>query len=246
MQALTDIARGPGYLWQGFALIREPGLRGVVALPLAINVVLIVGLLWLFGSQWAIWLDAWLAGLPGWLAWLEAVLWWLGFLLAILLFCYAFTLLANLVAGPFNGLLSARVERHLTGREPETGLTLWGEIADGAVGEIKRLSYYLGRALLLGLVSLVLMAIPGLGALVPPLWFAFGAYMLAFEYLDAPMGNRGLPFPVKRRKLGERRWLNLGFGGAVTLVTALPLVNLVVMPAAVAGATALWLKEMEQ
>lgn len=242
---LGDIARGPGYLLQGFALIRQPGLRTVVALPLAINMVVIVGLLWLFGSQWSAWLDAWLAGLPGWLGWLEGLLWWLGFLLAILLFCYFFTLLANLIAGPFNGLLSARVERHLTGREPETGLTLWGEVADGALGELRRLTYYLGRALLLGVLSLVLLAIPGVNALVPLLWLAFGAYMLAFEYLDAPMGNRGLTFADKRRRLAERRWLNLGFGGAVTAATALPLVNLVVMPAAVAGATALWLAEME-
>ncbi|MES1944985.1 sulfate transport protein CysZ [Salinisphaera sp. PC39] len=245
MRPIGDMARGPAYLWQGFALIREPGLRSVVALPLAINVIVIAGLLWLFGSQWSVWLDAWLAGLPGWLAWLESVLWWLGFLLAILLFCYFFTLLANLIAGPFNGILSSRVERHLTGHEPETGMTLWGEIADGAVGEARRLLYYAGRALLLGLLSLVLLFIPVVNALVPILWFAFGAYMLAFEYLDAPMGNRGLPFAIKRRRLAERRWLGLGFGGTVTLITALPLINLVVMPAAVAGATALWLAEME-
>lgn len=246
MQAFSDIVRGPGYLWRGFALIREPGLRGVVALPLAIDAVLAIGLLWLFGSQWSTWLDAWLAGLPHWLAWLETLLWWLGFLLVVLLFCYAFTLLANLIAGPFNGLLSARVERHLTGRDPETGMSLLGEISDGATGELRRLGHYLWRALLLALVSLVLLFIPAVNALIPVLWFGFGAYMLAFEYLDAPMGNRGLSFAAKRRKLAERRWLNLGFGAAVTLVTAVPLLNLVVMPAAVAGATALWLAEMEK
>lgn len=242
----SDIARGPGYLLRGFALIRQPGLRAVVALPLAINVVVIVGLLWLFGDRWSVWLDAWLAGLPDWLAWLETLLWWSGFLLAVLLFCYVFTLLANLVAGPFNGLLSSRVERHLTGREPETGMSLAGELVDGVVGELRRLTYYLTRAALLGAVSLILFFIPVANALLPALWFAFGAYMLAFEYLDAPMGNRGLSFPDKRRRLAQRRSLNLGFGAAVTLATAVPVINLVVMPAAIAGATALWLEEMER
>lgn len=241
-----DIARGPNYLLRGFSLIREPGLRGVVALPLAINVIVVAGLLWLFGSQWSVWLDAWLAGLPEWLAWLETLLWWLGFLLAILLFCYAFTLLANLIAGPFNGLLSARVERHLTGHDPASGMTLLGEIADGTAGELRRLGFYLGRILLLGIASLILLFIPVVNGLLPLIWFAFGAYMLAFEYLDAPMGNRGLPFAEKRRLLAQRRSLNLGFGAAATLATALPLVNLVVMPAAVAGATVLWLEEMDQ
>lgn len=246
MSPIRDFGRGPGYLWRGFTLLREPRLRAFVAAPVAINVILIVALVWLLGNRLDVWLDAWLAGLPTWLAWLESVLWWLALLLGILLFCYFFTLLANLIASPFNGLLSARVERLLTGRDPESGMSAAGEIADALTGELRRLAYYLSRAAGLGLLSLVLLFVPLLNGLVPLLWFAFGAYMLAFEYLDNPMGNHGMAFAEKSRWLREHRWLGLGFGSAVTLITALPLVNLLVMPAAVAGATALWVERMQE
>lgn len=243
---ISDLALGPHYLLRGFSLIREPSLRAFVIAPVLVNILVIVGLLWLFGNRMEVWLDAWLAGLPGWLAWLETVLWWLALLLALLLFCYVFTLLANLIAGPFNGVLSSRVERLLTGRDPESGMSLAGEAGDAVLGELRRWSYYLTRAALLGLISLILLFIPLINGVIPLLWFAFGAFMLAFEYLDNPMGNRGMAFADKLTRLRGRRWLHLGFGGATTLVTMVPLANLIVMPAAVAGATALWVEQLEE
>lgn len=245
MSVLTDIARGPAFLWQGFSLIRQPGVRSFVLIPMLINVTLIVGLTWLFSNQLDTWITAWLGGLPSWLAWLETLLWWLGFLLGLLFFCYAFTLLANLIASPFNGILSARVEAHLTGKNPENHNSLWAEMALGLSAELRNLGYYLGRALLLGILSLVLLLIPGGAAIIPFVWFVFGAFMLSMEYLDHPMANRGMPFKAKLQQLRSRRGLSMGFGSAVTLLTAIPLANLIVMPAAVAGATALWLAEMD-
>lgn len=246
VNVVNDFSRGPGYLWQGLQLIREPGIRVFVIIPMLINIAVIVGLTWLFGNQLNAWLNAWLGGLPGWLHWLESLLWWLSFVLALLVFCYLFTLLANLIASPFNGYLSARVERHLLGSTPESGKSMWVEVLSDTVGELRKLVYFLSRALLLALLSLVLLFIPVVGSLVPVLWFTFGAFMLAMEYLDFPMANRGYSFKHKLLQLRKRRWLSLGFGSTVTLLTAIPLANLVVMPAAVAGATALWVAEMRE
>lgn len=246
VNSIGEFGRGPGYLWQGFKLIQEPGVRVFVIIPMLINVSVIVGLTWLFGSQLNAWLAAWLSGLPAWLHWLESLLWWLGFVLALLIFCYLFTLLANLIASPFNGYLSARVEQHLLGRQPESDKPIWAEILTDLSTELRKLAYYLWRALLLGLLSLILVFIPVIGGIVPVLWFAFGAYMLALEYLDFPMSNRGYDFKQKLQHMRKRSWLGLGFGSAVTLLTAVPLANLVVMPAAVAGATALWICEMRE
>lgn len=251
--SVSDFALGPRYLLRGFQLIREPNLRMFAIAPIAVNVVVIVGLLWLFGAQWADWLNVLLPenlSLPGWLQWLEtvldvveAILWLLGLLLVLLVFCYSFTLLANLIGGPFNGLLSARVERHLVGDEPDSGMNLAQEAGDAVLGECRLWLYYLKRALVLLLVTLALFFIPFINAVIPLLWFAFGAFMLSFEYMDNPMGNRGMAFRDKIACLRQRRWLYLGFGSAVTLVTMVPVVNLIVMPAAVAGATALWLEQ---
>ena len=75
------------------------------------------------------------------------------------------------------------------------------------------------------------------------MWLLFSAWMLALEYLDYPLSNHGRLFPHYRGALRQRRWLALGFGGAVLLLTLVPLLNFIVMPAAVAGATALAVKE---
>ncbi len=245
MNFFIQFASGPTYLARGFGLLQEPSLRRYVVIPILINVVLIVGLLSLAGWQLNDWLNAWLAGLPHWLAWLEDVLWWIVMALCTLAFCYVFTLLANLIASPFNGMLSARVELLVTGTAPESGMSLAGEMLDGVTGELRRLRYYLGRAALLGLISLVLLFIPVANLAIAPLWFIFGAFMLAFEYLDQPMANRGLSFDHKMVRMRAHRWQHLGFGSVVTLATAIPLANLVVMPAAVIGATLLYLETAE-
>lgn len=242
MNPISDLAAGTTYLARGFGMLGTPGLRHYVVGPIVINVILIAVLIGLFGWRLNDWLNAWLAVLPGWLSWLEDVLWWLAMLLATLIFCYGFTLLANLIASPFNGLLSARVETHVTGRAPESGLSLAGEMLEGVTGELRRLRYYAGRALLLALISVVLLFIPVANLAIGPLWFVFGALMLAFEYLDQPMANRGLAFDEKMRRLYARGWRHLGFGSVVTLATAIPLANLVVMPAAVIGATLLYIE----
>ncbi|HXG27644.1 MAG TPA: sulfate transporter CysZ [Nevskiales bacterium] len=234
--------QGPLYLARGFRLMWQPGVRRFVLIPLLINIAVVVALfLWLWPVLQAQ-VAAWLGLLPGWLSWLEFLVWPLLWLLAFLLFCFALSILANLAGAPFNGFLAARVERLLTGRQPESGLSLWQETLLGLVTELRKLLLFACWALPLALLSLVLLFIPGLNALIPVLWLTFGAYMLALEYLDYPASNHGLSFAQKRAWLARHRWPGLGFGAVVTLATALPLANLLVMPAAVAGATAFWVE----
>ena len=66
--------------------------------------------------------------------------------------------------------------------------------------------------------------------------------MLALEYLDYPMGNHQIRFPEVRERARAERLNTLGFGGGVLLSSSVPLLNLFVMPAAVAGATVLYLR----
>jgi CysZ protein len=109
------------------------------------------------------------------------------------------------------------------------------------VSELRKLVYIV----LWGVPVLLLFAIPGLNLAAPVIWMLFGAWMLAISYLDYPMGNHGLTFPEQRRQLGQRRYLALGFGGAAMFALAIPLVNFLVIPAAVAGATILWVERLQ-
>ena len=64
-----------------------------------------------------------------------------------------------------------------------------------------------------------------------------------FRNLD---GAKLLHFAEQRKRLRPRRLLALGFGGASLLLTMIPVVNFIAMPASVAGATALWVRELKE
>ncbi len=227
---------GGSYLLRGLGLITQPGVRRFVAIPLAINILIFALLFWLATGYFTEWVDS-IAPQWEWFAWLSDLLWvvFAGMLLVVLFF--SFSLLANIIAAPFNGLLAEAVERKLTGREPPSGD--WGELLKQAPGmildELGKLGYYLLWFLLL----LILTFIPPISAAAPVIWPLFSAWMLAIQYCDYPLGNHELRGGEQRRILREQRWLSLGFGGATLLATLVPILNFLVMPTAVAGATAM-------
>ena len=72
------------------------------------------------------------------------------------------------------------------------------------------------------------------------LWFLLTAWMLAVQYADYPSDNHKVPFATMRDALKQRRLTSLGFGALISACTMIPLLNLVTMPVAVCGATAMW------
>lgn len=230
---------GAVYFLRGIRLAFAPGVRRFVVVPLAINVVLFGAVIYLGAGALGDLLDR---ALPAWLDWLAWLLLPIFLLVALVVVFFTFSLVGNFVAAPFNGLLAEAVERHLTGRSAadlgwrQLVTDLWKTV----VSELRKLAY----VALWGLPLLVLSFVPGVNVVAAPLWIVFSAWMLAIGFADYPMANHGLTFPEQRRRLAERRFLALGFGGAVMVALAVPLVNFFVIPSAVAGATALWVEEL--
>ncbi len=237
-----EFAAGAHCLLRGFGFLTRPGVRRHVIIPLLINVVVFACALAMAAHRFWSWLHRWTASLPGWLAWLAPLLWLVFALVAALALFYTFTLVANLIAAPFNSFLSARVEALLTGRRPESGRSLWQETAVAVRDELRRILYILWRAILIGLLGLLLLFVPLFDMLTPLLWFAFTAWMLATQYFDYPLSNHRVDFAAQRPLLKQQRARLFGFGTAAALCTLIPLVNFIIMPAAVAGATLLWVE----
>lgn len=234
---MGDFAAGVRYALAGFRLIGRPGVRLYVLVPLLLNTLFFAGII-VYGAGRLDDLSQWLAGQWAWLAWVAWLLWPLFFLVVLAVVFFCFSLFVNLIAAPFNGMLSAAVEAQLSGNAPEAGGGLAGlpaEIAASMGSEARKFLYFVVRALPLLLIFLV----PFLQAVAPVLWFLFAAWMMAVEYLDYPMGNRGMLFPAIRRALAGRSMLALGFGTGVLILTMIPVCNFIAMPVAVAGATAL-------
>lgn len=238
-----NLGSGGDYLRRGLQLLRHPALRNYVIVPLLINLCLFTVLTALGLEQFRTWIDRLLHALPDWLQFLRWVLWPLAVLLLLVVVMYTFSAIANLIASPFNGLLAERAEALLTGGGPpaEGGVLAALKDTPRALGkELRKLLYYLPRALAVLLLSLI----PLLYPVVPLLWFLLGAWMMALEYCDYPMDNHRYSLPQVRRELGRERLTSLGFGGAVMLGTMVPLLNLIIMPAAVCGATLYWVERL--
>jgi len=241
----SNFVQGIAYVFKGFELIMQPGLRLFLVIPVTVNILLFIGLIVWAKSLFAGWLAGMMAWLPEWLGFMEWFFWLIYALAIVLTIFYGFVSAANLLAAPFYGYLAELVEERL-GERSGTGNFSWREFAQLIPRTIKRefqkILYYLPRVLAL----LVLGLIPGVNAIAAVLWIIFSAWMMAIQYLDYPADNNGLAFKEMLRYLRENRAAAMGFGTLVFGLTLIPVINLVTFPAAVCGATAFWVSNKIQ
>jgi CysZ protein len=240
-----SIGGGAQYLIDGARMLKQPALIPFVIIPLLVNIVIFATLITLTIGAMSETLDYWIAKIPDWLSFLRALIWPLVALTLAIVTGYLFTLVAILIASPFNALLAEKAEELITGK-PVAGLegivqaiasfprALWRELV--------KIAYYLP----LVLVVFVLSLIPPVTTVAPVLWFLLAAWMMAVQYVDYPMDNHLLEFADVKQVLRERRLSSIGFGGLVALVSGIPILNFFVVPAAVCGATLFWCEELSR
>ncbi len=252
---LGDLTRGAGYLIKGGKLMLKPRLRQFVIAPLAINIVIFsLAIYWLVGlfSQslsefgnfanewtWVQWLTSF-AAIDYIMTGILSIIWLFFSLGTLLIVGYTFSLIANVIAAPFNGVLAENCEALIEGTPLDNQLNLKEIIAHTPriiAAEISKILYLVWWIPIL----LILSFIPVINVITPVLWFVFGAWMMALEYMDYPMGNHQFLFKSIRKNLKNKRVLALGFGGSIAALSSIPLINLFIMPAAVCGATSLWI-----
>ncbi len=235
------------YFFRGFSLIQTKGLKRFVLIPLAINLILFsVAFYFLFGEiNSAI---VWIVDLIpdwDWLSWLKSglsyIIWPIAVFTVLLVFGLVFGTFANWIAAPFNGLLSEKVEQHLTGENlGDTGvLDIVKDIPRTLGREITKLGYYLPRALLFLILFFIL---PVIGQVI---WFLFTAWMMSVQYCDYPFDNHKVPFSKMKRVLQTNKSTTFSFGITVTFFSLIPIVNFLVMTVAICGATALWVDKLK-
>ena len=218
-------------LAQGIGWLRHPQLRKYILIPLLINFLLFAGAFSLAAYFFADFLG-WL--IPAWLEWLQWLLWPLFGAIFILITFFSFTLVANLLASPFYDKLAWQTEVLITGtvpRPPEA--SFFKSIIREMSAELRRLGYFVIRLIPLGLLSII----PGVNLIAPFLWLLFNAWFLALEYTTYPLANHGLLFPEQRKILTQAKLGTLSLGGTIMLGIGIPLLNILVPPAAVIGAT---------
>ncbi len=239
-----DPVKAAQYLLRGFKLLPEPGIRPYVIIPLLLNITIFIILINYTVNKFSGWSDQLIAMIPEWLGFLSWILWPLFILLLLLIIIYSFTIVANFVASPFNGFLAEKIELHVSGQKIE-GNNDWRSIImlvpRSLMRELAKLMCYLPWAIGLGILTFI----PAINTAAPLLWFILGAWMMSVQYVDYPMDNHDISIADLKQKLRLRSLSSLGFGSAVMVATLIPLVNLVVIPAAICGATLFWLEELK-
>lgn len=237
----NELKTGFHYFVMGWHFITKKGLRRFVIMPIVLNTVLLCGLFWLFVSQISQAIDWMMSFIPDWLSFLSVILLMLSIVMILLLFYFIFTTLSGFIAAPFNGLLAEKVEKMLTGENINDDglLDIMKDVPRMLSREWQKLLYSLPKIIGLFLLSFI----PVIGqTIVPVLTFLFTCWMMAIQYCDYPFDNHKVSFDVMKNALGEQRTQSLTFGGLVTCCTFVPVINLVIMPVAVCGATVLWVE----
>ncbi|MBU2924566.1 sulfate transporter CysZ [Colwellia sp. 4_MG-2023] len=227
---------GAGYLFKGFELIRLKGIRRFVFIPLLVNLVLFSCAFYYIYRELEHYMQLMIGWLPSWLDWLSAVLWPLAVITVLIVFSFLFSTAANWLAAPFNGLLSEKIEHLLVGETgpSESMLTIVKDTPRALGREWTKLVYYIPRAIGFFVLMWIL---PVIGQVI---WFLFVAWMMAIQYKDYPFDNHKISFFDMKQALKKQQGLSYSFGITVTVFAMIPIVNLIIMPVAICGATALW------
>jgi len=227
---------GAGYLFKGFELIRLKGIRRFVLIPLLINLILFSSAFYFMFLELEHYMTLIMEWLPSWLNWLSTVLWPLAVITILVIFSFLFSTAANWLAAPFNGLLSEKIESILVGEVAPSGsmLAVVKDIPRTLGREWTKLVYYIPRAIGFFILMWIL---PVIGQII---WFLFVAWMMAVQYKDYPFDNHKISFAEMKKSLREHRGLSYSFGISVAIFAMIPIVNLIIMPVAICGATALW------
>lgn len=237
---------GMQFLLQGYRDLFHPRVRHYVYIPILINII-VFSILFYFAFQYTLSKLSFLtlANLPSWLAWLGSIVDVLHSIVVVLLFTLLFgifsflaTLCANLFAAPFNGLLCDTFSNVLGFHSPK--VSFFKLIRTTILRELRKASHTLPRALGVAILCLILHFIPPFNLLTPFIFYWFSAVTMAIQYCDYPADNFQVSFSDVLLKIKQNRSLHWGFGLSVALMSTIPIINFMVMPAAVLGATRLW------
>ena len=222
-------------------LLSHFGLVKYFLIPFAINVVIFGIGTYTFFEYYSEMLNAFVPSSEGWWALVYYPVAAILVLLFAIIMVFSFTVIGNLIASPFNTMLSQRTEEIVSGIKIDEKfslkLLLW-DTKDAITTELKKI----GLLILIQLALLLLWLVPVIGniayAIASPISVI---YFLCFEYMDFAMSRKRLPYSEKWKLIGDHKGSCLGMGFTFFLTTLVPVLNFFVMPLAVIGSTLMYL-----
>jgi CysZ protein len=230
-QGLKSLPRAVG------VLRRAPRILGWLLPPLLITLVLDVAAFYFaFG-----WLRDWIGSVmpsSGAMAWLKPGIDVLGAIAIVFVLGWSFAWLFLVLASPFQDFISAAVERETrgtVGAEPE-----------GFRGFLRSITKSALQAAVLAVATLLFLVVGLVPVIGPVLVFLWSASVLGYSFVAIPSGRVAQGLRKRLAFARQHRGAVLGLGTAITLVSMVPLVNVLCMPVFVVAGTLLFLDGSEQ
>jgi len=243
---VANFSRGFFAPFRSIRILRNnPRLLPYIIIPFLINLTVFSGAVYLgldfFGATVVEQLphgDAWYWAALYWLVWTLAVL-----VTAVLVF-FTFTVVGNLIASPFNDLLSERTEQALSGETNNEVFSISQFLSDSwrtVLMEAKKMSIFVVVMVLI----LPLNLLPGVGnGVYTVLAVGLTLFFLSFEYLGFVMVRKRKYFSEQKSYIFARKFLMLGFSCGVMTLLMIPFLQMLCIPLAVIGVTRLWCEEI--
>lgn len=224
----------------GHFLIAHPRLLVYVIIPFLINAFVFTGAVW-FGLDF--FNDTVLTLIPQGEAWYWVILYYFLWVLAVLatalLVFFSFAIIGNLIASPFNDLLSERTEELIAGRKNEETFRFGRFLRESlhiVLEEVIKMSIFLVGMLVLLLLNLL----PGFGtAIYTALSVLWTAIFLVVEYTGYVFQRKKLSFRDQRQFIRRNKSVSLGFGFGALCLLAVPFLQFFTIPLSVVGAVQL-------
>ena len=243
MHEQLSIISSPTLILEGLKLLWHRQIRWLVIIPLVINILLFVSATGVAIQWFSGWVGSIMSLVPDWLQWLVWIIWGLFAALALVIYAFTFTLVANLIGSPFYGLIAERVILMLGDNQTSVSTASMLKIAWASFArQLQLMAYLIPRSIAVGLLCLVISFIPLANIVVPAVAGCWAAWSLSLQYLDYPADIEQVGFGELRQRAGAQRWQSLGFGFSALAASAIPLLNLLLLPATVIGGTILWVR----
>jgi len=199
----------------------------MIGLLAAFMLVLIFGVFELAQYVAQLWLpagDTWYWAVVSWLVWALAIV------LSILTGVVSFTVLGSAAIAPWLDTLAVRTEA-LHGQVSDEAAQSWLTLCLMSLSNSVR---PLLSLLAWGIGALLVFWIPVIGQLLATVIWAYASiHFLCFELMDTTASRQGWDFAQRKNTIQQSRLFWLSFGGMAMLMMMIPILNLLVIPAAV-------------
>lgn len=238
---MSSFAAGVRALGSGTGIIlRSPKLLLLGAIPALISTLLLLGSLGTliyFSGDLTSWMTPFADG------WADFARKGLRVLLgaalvgaAALLGSISFIALTLLIGGPFYEHIAEQAEKQLGLDTSDDGAGFARQLGRGVRDSLKLVLVALIGAVVLLVIGFVPVAGQIAGVVLGSL---FGAWVISLEMVGLVFQRRGFAFGERHRSLREHKAMTLGFGLPAYLLCLVPVLQLLVIPAAVVGGTLL-------